>query len=387
MTTRRISDGPASYLPRDDIARRQELIWQIHTLSETSRWDETTKETGREAVFWGLLHTLDITGLSNLLEQTQKDSENIDRFGTHPSVFKIAYRCGKLARVFREAPIKPIPRPSEPELDKARLRDGHKCIITGWCTTDVGHIFPHHARTRMSEVYSAVMEMDLVWSRKYRHALYSKLSEGVIDSVSNMLCMDRPAKWLWSEGFFALEPLDDNIDYEMEAPTALPSSDSEGDVEMAGTTRRTKKMGRPLDHPDIYLLDANGRPVETGRIVEIHSEDEGALPDRDLIRLHWDMLRVHALAGGADRSFYMNAFHSLDYDYEKRAARKAFTAAVISKCRNTNPSGPLRDFDTPSPHPETEQVEEERAPQDPPPGFFQTMRRRSVGFLLGQRFW
>lgn len=368
--------------------------------------------------------------------------------------------------------------------------------------------------------------MNLVWSRECRDAIARKLSKQVIDSVSNMLCMDRPAHWLWSEGFFALEPLDDNIDYEMEAPPASSSSDSEGDVEMAGTTRRTKKVyglrlrfhwlprttlkspdgpadfsadprriGRPLDHPEIYLLDSNGRRVETGRIVEIYSEDEGALPDRDLIRLHWNMLRVHALAGGADRSFYMDAFPSYGYEDEVRAAEKAFEDAVRSKCRNTKSDGKckrlenkvrreygfpeLRVYDedtdiddlddpdiddddpndsdyhdsvsdedlsygsysdddtnddgasdatlrdvtaeelaqllsdiqdeprpdtqtindaplTPSPlcdeasrphQSETEQVEGERAPQDPPPGFFQTLRRRSVGFLLGQRLW
>lgn len=103
MAIPRISDGPASYLPRDDIARRQELILQIHTLSETSKWDGMIKETGRQAVFWGLLHTLDIVGLSNFLEQTQKDSENIGQFGDGPAVFDIAYQCSNLARACKSS--------------------------------------------------------------------------------------------------------------------------------------------------------------------------------------------------------------------------------------------------------------------------------------------
>ncbi|KAF6833518.1 hypothetical protein CMUS01_06537 [Colletotrichum musicola] len=310
MNARRTSDGPASYLPQNDIARRQELILQIHTLSETSNQDSGVRDTNRQANLWGLLHTLDVTVLGNILEQTEEDYENPDMYRDDPAVSR-----------------KPNQTYTKTERPRTR-QDGHKCIITGWYTTGVGHIFPHHARMRMSEVRDAVRRMDLVWSDKRQDALLGKLSKQVIDSVSNMLCMDRPAHWLWSEGFFALEPLDDNIDYEVEAPPASSSSDSEGDVEMAGTTRRTKKvyglrlrfhwlprttltspdgpadfsadprrMGKPLDHPEIYLLDANGLPASTGRIIEIYSEDEGALPDRDLIRLHWDMLRV-TCAGG-----------------------------------------------------------------------------------------
>ncbi|KAF6813094.1 hypothetical protein CSOJ01_04780 [Colletotrichum sojae] len=144
-----------------------------------------------------------------------------------------------------------------------------------------------------------------------------------------MLCMDEPARRMWCEGKFALEPLDDDIDHLVE-----PSSDAR-DVDVAGTgagaaARKIKIYGLrmrfywlkrttlefatdPADFdtdpsqivqsegPDAQerLFDVDGRPIETGHIIDVFSHEKDRLPDKHIVQLQWDVLRMYALSGGA----------------------------------------------------------------------------------------
>ncbi|KAF6833818.1 hypothetical protein CPLU01_05268 [Colletotrichum plurivorum] len=341
MATRRISDGPASYLPQNDIARRQELIWQIHTLSETSNWDGTLKTTSRKAVFWGLLHTLDITGLSNLLEQTRKNSEDRDRFPRSRAVFDIAYRCGTLPRIFigqpGEAKEGDVQR-SSVEPARARERDDRRCIITGWPgTLEVCHIFPFHAINRLDDTKEAILDMSNVWGVDRIQELRRRLcysSANIIGTAANMLCMDRAARKMWSQGLFALEPMEDNIDHWEDDYNFVEMTGTDGrrpkvmiygiqlrfhwlkrttlqsPVARADFAAHPRELWRHEEEPQLQscLFDTNNRPIESGRIIKVFARDKAWLPDKEILRLQWDLLRMHALMGRADPNIYESAF-------------------------------------------------------------------------------
>lgn len=349
---------------------------------------------------------------------------------------------------------------------------------------------------------NAIDRMHHVWGWQRFDDLSWKLNEpeDIVDTVSNMLCMDSRTHWLWSQGYFALEPLDDDIGYERAAtsPASSASDTQEEEEEEARRRKRRKtatkvygirlrfhwlprttikspdgpadftadprRMWTPLDHQEIYLLDTDGQRVESGRIIDIHSEDESALPDRDILQLRWDALRMYALSGGADPSVYMSAFWNPAYDSEVRAARKADeeptpeikraalapslqrmienrtrrehgfpelppiydeasdhdasddgtgddgtgngSVSDVNSGRRTRPASHIQDepepnakgiYDAPTPEPphdltttcpdqsQTERVEE-IGPENVSPGLLQTLRRRSLAFLLGQRF-
>lgn len=109
-------------MPTDDIPRRQELIQLIHQRCEAHAGGETPRKVMRQAVFWSLLHTLDIAVLGDLLKERQEDTDDededseddvsvdegsVDEGSVDDSIlFGLAYGCGRLVRTckffFRE---------------------------------------------------------------------------------------------------------------------------------------------------------------------------------------------------------------------------------------------------------------------------------------------
>lgn len=227
------------------------------------------------------------------------------------------------------------------------MRDEFKCIITGLQTIEACHIFPLHAIKRLHKTDQSLRHMAFVWGGQRVGSLRQKLSKPdtqVIDTAANMLCMDRVVYEMWSQGQFALEPLDDDLVEPADAPSAARDDDAADETEAGSKDPRVQKvqkygirlrfhwlarttlespaaradfamdprqMWKPRDD-DVQLLDANGRPIETGRIIDIYAEDDTVLPDREILQLQWDILRMHALSGGADASVYVAAFPPLD---------------------------------------------------------------------------
>ncbi|KAF6833817.1 hypothetical protein CPLU01_05267 [Colletotrichum plurivorum] len=126
-----------------------------------------------------------------------------------------------------------------------------------------------------------------------------------------MLCMDESVSRMWSEGRFALEPLDDDIDHLVD-----PSPDAR-DVNMAATgagatARKIKIYGLRMrfhwlepttlssatDRADFRLFDADGRPIETGHLIDVFSHEKDRVPDKHIVQLQWDVLRMHAFGAG-----------------------------------------------------------------------------------------
>lgn len=155
---------------------------------------------------------------------------------------------------------------------------------------------------------------------------------------SNILCLSKELSSLWDQGLFALEPLEDNIDfvvYEMteDGGETLPSN-VYGARYRFHWLPRTNLLGpeSKVDfalHPDEMLAKpptndaatrrvlsqvlkkvlsiAGSRPsaeIENGRIVDIFADNRALLPDRDLMRIRFEVLRVHALNGGKGPEVY-----------------------------------------------------------------------------------
>ncbi|GJD02086.1 hypothetical protein ColKHC_10911 [Colletotrichum higginsianum] len=66
----------------------------------------------------------------------------------------------------------------------------------------------------------------------------------------------------------------------------------------------------------IVVHDVDGRPLENGQILEIFPTSQAEAPDMDILQLQWDILRMHALTGGADPVLY-----APDNDYDEDGRR------------------------------------------------------------------
>ncbi|KAF6813093.1 hypothetical protein CSOJ01_04779 [Colletotrichum sojae] len=87
-------------------------------------------------------------------------------------------------------------------------------------------------------------------------------------------------------------------------------------VATADFAAHPREMWHPEEEPQLQsrLLDTNGRPIESGRIIKIFARDKARLPDKEILRLQWDLLRMHALMGRADPSVYESAFNFWDWE-------------------------------------------------------------------------
>ncbi|KAK1467636.1 hypothetical protein CCUS01_07167 [Colletotrichum cuscutae] len=99
---------------------------------------------------------------------------------------------------------------------QARNRDGHLCVATGTSDPNVCHIVaPIIWRHSPSSLIVAVQVSRLFgWDEDFYTRLRSKLLHeeegygGITTLMTNMICLGRELEPSWSEGPFALEPLE-----------------------------------------------------------------------------------------------------------------------------------------------------------------------------------
>lgn len=195
---------------------------------------------------------------------------------------------------------------------QARGRDGGLCIATGVADPEICYNVaaiicpPESLFLLTSFVHSAAV---VGWDEDFYARIKSKLSEsrkGTTTLMTNMLCLSRQLEPSWSEGLFALEPLESLDDNSSLTIIRLR-------VHWLRRTRIASMASRiaksfSTDPRDVFLEEewshVNSRPIKDGSIIEISAESQDQLPDRDLLRLRWLLMRLHALSGAPDPRIY-----------------------------------------------------------------------------------
>ncbi|KAK6226333.1 hypothetical protein QIS74_02380 [Colletotrichum tabaci] len=258
-------------------------------------------------------------------------------------------------------------------------RDGMHCVLTGSNNPEVCHIWPFWAANRKKQASKAVRALAFVFGRERIKEIRKKLASensNTVDTPGNMITLSRQLHRYWEEGYFALEPIgpvfkpahvsttSNTAEEDTAKETSTPIDDAKNDPpkglrKRASDRLREKKEERDAKRAtmqiegvkvrfhwlkrtthesmytilgpnaelnprkmwkdwedDIVVHDVDGRPLENGHILEIFPTSQAEAPDMDILRLQWDILRMHALSGGADPVLY-----APDYDYDEDGRR------------------------------------------------------------------
>ncbi|EXF84426.1 hypothetical protein CFIO01_02741 [Colletotrichum fioriniae PJ7] len=200
----------------------------------------------------------------------------------------------------------------EIERTKAWGRDEGLCIATGVTDPEICYIVapivcpPESLLLLASFVHSAEV---VGWDEGFYARIKAKLSarrKGITNLMTNMLCLSRQLEPSWSEGLFALEPLE-SLDDDSSLPRIRLRVHWLRRTRIASMASRIAKSFS-TDPRDVFLEEewshVNSRPIKDGSIIEISAESQDQLPDRDLLRLRWLLMRLHALSGAPDPRIY-----------------------------------------------------------------------------------
>ncbi|KAK0373040.1 hypothetical protein CLIM01_09600 [Colletotrichum limetticola] len=190
-----------------------------------------------------------------------------------------------------------------------------KAIATGTSDPNVCHIVaPIIWRHSPSSLIVATQVSGLFgWDEDFYTRLRSKFLHeeegygGITTLMTNMICLGRELEPGWSEGLFALEPLEP-LDHDSSTMATLRLR-----VHWLSRTRFTSmasRMGKSFStDPREVFVEENGqtissRMIKHGSIIEISAKSQEQLPDRDLLRLRWLLMRLHALSGAPNPCIY-----------------------------------------------------------------------------------
>jgi hypothetical protein len=209
---------------------------------------------------------------------------------------------------------------SRPLKEKAKLRDGNRCVITLLAPVDVCHIYPWCAfggddtkTTQRVERFWSLLRV--FWPVEKVNSWRSKIfvdprnpNRGT-ETVKNMITLSASAHRLHSIGAFALRPVritQDKTQLELEfhwlARREREAMARIGLLDPPDSTRgRTssrhdyERLGR-LDSPSSLTL------LETGTKFTMTTDDpdDKPLPDPELLELQWYLQRVFSMSGAAD---------------------------------------------------------------------------------------
>ncbi|KAF4813263.1 hypothetical protein CGCSCA5_v008598 [Colletotrichum siamense] len=326
-----------SFLPADDSSERGTLIHGIFkSIKSINRFEDRTAALVK-AQCWSVLWTIDRRRLKKIAEDLR-----------HPEAFlnvllhlpENACRAARLALIFiDQSPTPADSRQAISAFDQVRIRDGSACVVTKTPAASPCYIFPPNALNSNPTLPEALEKLYHVWDWKRLYRTRDKIQNTLI-RPSNILCLSKELSSLWDQGLFALEPLDDNIDfvvYEMteDGGETLPSnvygaryrfhwlprtslSGPESKVDFS--LHPTAILAKPPTNdtaPRRVLIQVfkkilsfaggrQGADIENGRIVDIFADNRALLPDRDFMRIRFDVFRVHALNGGRGPLVYHN---------------------------------------------------------------------------------
>ncbi|KAF5524255.1 hypothetical protein CGCA056_v004108 [Colletotrichum aenigma] len=318
-----------SSLPADDSSERSALIHGIYeSIKSITRFEDRTAALV-QARCWSVLWTIDRRRLKKIAEDLR-----------HPEAFlgvilhlpENACRAARLALTFiDQSPTPTDSRQAISAFDQVRIRDGSACVVTKTPAASPCYIFPPNALKSNPTLPRALEKLYHVWDWKRLYRTREKIQNTLI-RPSNILCLSKELSSLWDQGLFALEPLDDDIDfivYEMTEDggetlpsnvygaryrfhwlprTSLSGPESKVDFALHPNAILAKLPRRVLSQVFKKILSfagsRQGADIENGRIVDIFADNRALLPDRDLMQIRFDVLRVHALNGGRGPEVY-----------------------------------------------------------------------------------
>jgi hypothetical protein len=212
----------------------------------------------------------------------------------------------------------PTPLPKDLNVKKqAEERDNFSCVLTGICTTEVAHIYPHHAMRYKEEVfgqrYKFWNHLKVFWpqekvtaweARLFPQGIYKKGSE----EVYNLISLASQVHKIWRQGLFALKPIFESDDektlrvqffWQDTQQKGVPSS-----INLTTIPNSTKglQQARCCHRGYIWLFDKDGKKIQSGSCFELHTNDpiQKPLPDFELLELQWFLHRIQGMAGAAD---------------------------------------------------------------------------------------
>ncbi|KAI1377193.1 hypothetical protein F4677DRAFT_459096 [Hypoxylon crocopeplum] len=202
----------------------------------------------------------------------------------------------------REGKAEKVQR-SGSEITKCLRRDGQACIFTGVSNPQVCHIFPF-ASLESGYTESALESLGVIYRQKIvdRYQEITTSSRNIVDTAKNMISMNGILHSWWAKGKFALKPvteLENGVRVEFHW------------LQTAGKRVRdhvyldTDPRNVLKDYSDIPGLGTminfkTHRPILSGEMFEIISNDESAIPSFDMLKLQWDLLRMVSLNGAID---------------------------------------------------------------------------------------
>ncbi|KAJ3955777.1 hypothetical protein N0V92_007685 [Colletotrichum tropicale] len=310
--------------PTDDSSERGALIHGISKSIKSITRFEDRNAALVQAQCWSVLWTIDRWRLEKIAE----DLRQPEAFsGVLLHLPENACRTARLALISISA------------FDQVRVRDGSACVVTKTPAASPCYIFPPNALNANPTLPRALEKLYHVWHWRRLYRTRDKIQNTLI-RPSNILCLSKELSSLWDQGLFALEPLDDNIDfvvYEMteDGGETLPSnvygaryrfhwlpstnlSGPESKVDFAlhptailakpptNDTAPRRVLSQIFKKILSFAGSRQGADIENGRIVDIFADNRALLPDRDLMRIRFDVLRVHALNGGRGPEVYRN---------------------------------------------------------------------------------
>ncbi|CAI0641688.1 unnamed protein product [Colletotrichum noveboracense] len=327
-----------SFLPADGSSERGALIHGISkSIKSITRFEDRTAALVQTQC-WSVLWTID----QRRLEKIAKDLRDPEAFlGVLLHLPDNACRTARLALIFIE---QSMTQPADSRhaisaFDQVRIRDGSACVVTKTPAASPCYIFPPNTLNFNPTLPRALEKLYHVWDWKRMYRTRDKIQNTLI-RPSNILCLSKELSSLWDQGLFALEPLDDNIDfvvYEMteDGGEILPSnvygaryrfhwlprtslSGPESKVDFAlhpsailakpptNVTAPRRVLSQVFKKILSFAGSCQDADIENGHIVDIFADNRALLPDRDLMRIRFDVLRVHALNGGRGPEVYHN---------------------------------------------------------------------------------
>jgi hypothetical protein len=177
-----------------------------------------------------------------------------------------------------------------------------QCVVTGQTPGEACPIYP--ASLGSPDIFNALVGL---WDEKRaRRAAIRTLISGSLYKVSNTICLCPSLRDAWLRGEFALKPLSQGWDAE----------EKKHSLKIALYWMR-KSTPSPCyyhllahdylmtdDHTPRYTTRAvniyTGARVVSGDIFTVWADKEEDLPDRELLNLQWDIIRMASLCAGAE---------------------------------------------------------------------------------------
>jgi hypothetical protein len=123
----------------------------------------------------------------------------------------------------------------------------------------------------------------------------------IIDSVSNMICLESQLHRWWSLAYLAFEPLEKLPNGTRVRIRWLPRTGFSVIQGINLDTDPRDHLHKPLEVGVIGMRDLrSGHPLVDGSVVDLTSEDPDTEVSYDLLALQWDILRMAALCGAAE---------------------------------------------------------------------------------------